>query len=81
MWLPKRLNNNLPGRIFNFSIGDKRIKELKYGFLVFLRQLIDVLYAVDGGGIEFDIGIADEPVQATMLCILILKNSRFPAIF
>lgn len=49
--------------VFNFSIGVKRIKELKHEFLVFLRKLINVLYAIDGGGIEFDICIADEPVQ------------------
>ena len=55
--------NVVSKRLFNLPVTDKRIKELKDEFLVFLREFIDILYTVKGGGVEFIIRIANEPVQ------------------
>jgi hypothetical protein len=41
--------------LFNFTIGYKRIEELKNEFLIFFIQFIDVLYAVKGVSVQFRI--------------------------
>jgi len=53
----------LPQRLFNFPIANKGIKELEHEFLVFLGEFVNILNALKSSGIEFFIGIADEPVQ------------------
>jgi hypothetical protein len=49
--IPNQLST-LPQRLFNLPVTDKRIKELKDEFLVFLRELIDILNTVQRSGIE-----------------------------
>jgi hypothetical protein len=54
------LSDESAQRLFNLPVTNKRIKELKDEFLVFLGELINILDTVQGGRIEFIIRIADE---------------------
>jgi hypothetical protein len=57
--------NNYPeisSQFYSSFVGGGQ-RNSKHEFLILLRELVDILDAVQGSGVEFFVGIANEPAQ------------------